>query len=372
MDTSILNGIASGLCDCRPERRENAKRFGADLYAKGVIPVICFENLVEMLRHADEKVVEARINMFTSMPMLAYVNSLRYAGRIGSAVDILAREVRELLRDKTNDAEHIARFAKTDMFRFCDGKKITSYLCETVDVLQPIIWNDQDRHRCLASISHLDIMGIGHKKVNSVDPKMLIDSNMIRRHGAELRRSLESGLRKHGVKNLNHDAFADGFASHCEADLHAQIGTNGSRTAEELMNEWYETRGIDRSQIHRNTTVADIAKMAGFNHKLAVASRALGLADAVTINEVPASRCPSEIVWSGLDERRRSAATRAESGDLYDAHLACLACYCDLLVVDKRTRTYLDQVCLKNEIARRLVCRVVSLSDYTEFLSTAS
>lgn len=368
MDTSTLIGIASGLCDAEPEHRRTAERFASDLSTRGGIPVICYENVVEMLRHGDENVVGSRIRMFGRFFHVAHVDSLRYPGSIGSVVDILAREVREVLRDRTSDAAGVAKSVRSDVFGFCDGKTITRRLRETVDLVRPIVQENQLRHKHLASVSHLDIMGIGRKKVGSIDPAIRVDGNMIKRHGAELRRWLEANLRSHGVKDVDHDAFASGFASHCEADLLASTASEGSRSAEDLMNEWLETHGIDAAQIDGNTTVADIANMAGFNHKLKVASRALGLADPVTVRDVPMNKCPSEVIWTGLDERRRSA-PRAQSGDLYDAHIACLACYCDLVIVDKRTKTYLEQFCAKNDLARRLVCRIVSLSKYTDLLS---
>ena len=368
MDTSILIGIASGLCDAEPEHRRTAERFATDLSTRGGIPVICRENVVEMLRHPDENIVASRIRMFARFFQVAHVDSLRDPGRIGSVVDVLAREVREVLRDSTSDAASVAKLVRSDVVGFCDGATITRQLRETVDIVRPVVQEDQLRHKQLVSVSHLDVMGIGRKKVGSIDPAIRVDGNMISRYGAELRRWLEANLRSHGVKGVDHDAFASGLASHCEADLLASTAPEGSRSAGDLMNEWLETHGIDAAQIDGNTTVADIAKMACFNHKLKVASRVLGLADPVTVGDVLMNQCPSEVIWTGLDEQRRSA-PRAQSGDLYDAHIACLASYCDLVIVDKRTRAYLEQFCAKNDLARRLVCRIVSLSKYADLLS---
>ena len=48
-------------------------------------------------------------------------------------------------------------------------------------------------------------------------------------------------------------------------------------------------------------TVGEIAALAGFSHKLKVASEILGLPKFVTIRDVAMDRCPSEVIQVGVE-----------------------------------------------------------------------
>jgi hypothetical protein len=134
------------------------------------------------------------------------------------------------------------------------------------------------------------------------------------------------------------------------------------------MKQSLQDHGIDPAQVNANTTVNEIATMAGFSHKLRVVSRALGLSKPVTAGDIPMDKCPSQIIQAGVERRRRSA-PKAQAGDLLDSQLSTLACYCDLTIVDKRTREYLHQLRTHDKLARELIQQVTSLSKYTDLLS---
>jgi hypothetical protein len=368
MDTSTLCGLASDLSSSLYENRRKGQEFIEELSYRGWFPTISFENIIEMLQHGNAQVAINRISMFAKLPQLAYVDSLKYSGFPGTIVDVLAREVRACLTLKRRDVLSIASMVRSDLFGFCTGRKIVEWLYQNIGVLWRIAQRGFPRDKILSSVSHIDIMEIGNQKIGSIRANAIINQSMIKRHGCNLRNHMKTELRTRGVAGVNHDAFAENFASDSETRLLEIAGPEGRCTFGEFIEKSLQEHGIDPAQINKNTTVNDIASMAGFNHKLKVASRLLVIYPPLTVREIPMDKCPSEIVQSGVDIRRRSA-PKALSGDLMDSHLSTLGCYCNVTIVDKRTKEYIRQLRKQSSVAKALIREVVCLSKYTDLLA---
>jgi len=332
------------------------------------IPVISFENIIELFQHRNAQTVNSRVSMFAKLPQIAHIDSVQHPGFPGSIADVLAREVRAFLSAKTSDVFSVAESARSRLFAFCGGRKIANWLRRDMAVLWPLAQQDHARNKFLSSVSHIDIMRAGNKKIGKLRADDRVDRAAIARHRASLTKHMKTELRARGVKGVGHDAFAEQFALGSEARLLAIAGPKGHCTVGEFVNKSLRSNGIDPAQVNGNTTVNEIAALTGFSHKLKVVSRALGLHRPVTPSEIPIDKCPSEIVQSGIERRRRSA-PRAQSGDLIDSNLSVLACYCDITIVDKRTNEYIRQLRMQNGVANALIRKVVCLSKYVDLLS---
>ena len=367
MDTSTLAGLAGDLYSSVPARKRDGEQFVAELSARGWLPVVMFESVKELVQHGNDRTVDNRISMFNKFSQVAHVDSVKYPGVPGTICDVLAREVRAFQSATTSDVLSIAMAVRADLFGYCDGRILARWLIEWVNILRPIIQDGHEREKHLSSISHIDIMGVSDKRVQDFRMDYRVDRDAIEHHHRSLEDEVNTLLRLRGVKGVDHGEFAKQFALDSASELTALLGPDGSCTFEDLKKRLLRDYGIDTNRLNDEMTVGEVAEMAGFNHKLKVASRALGLSQAVTVGDIPIDKCPSEMVRIGLDRCRRSA-PRAQTGDLMDSHLASLACYCDLTIVDKRTREYLHQLQLKNETVKELMGRVESLSKYTDLL----
>lgn len=93
---------------------------------------------------------------------------------------------------------------------------------------------------------------------------------------------------------------------------------------------------VDPDEITSETTVGEIGDWAAFRTKLKQINRILDLPWQELKRSVSENRLPSGIIDRSLKQfRPRSAEWKG--GDLIDTHLACLAPYCDITFVDKRT-----------------------------------
>ena len=369
MDTSTLNGLARDLSS--PAAQLTGKRFVDGLLAGGCVPAISFENILEMLRHKDGRTVNDRIVMFATFPQVAYVDALQRPGEPGTIVDILAREVKAYLSDKTSDAVTIARATRSNLFGFCDGRKIEKWLNEKREEYWPLAQASHEEEKLLSSVSHVALTGADEMKVGSISSDSRVDQATMERYLRHVQSEMETNLRAHGVEGLD-KAYSDDFAAQFVADQRARFsamaGPDGAPAFARFRDEWLRERGIDPTQVSDRTTIYDLAEMSAFALKLKLVSRVLGLAEPVTVRDIPMDKCPSEIVQTGVERRRRSA-PRAQGGDLIDSYRATLACYCDITIVDKRTKEYIRQLRTQNDLAKALIRKVVCLSKYTDFVS---
>jgi len=371
MDTSTIAGLARDLHSPEQEQRLAGESFSAEFAARGWVPVVLLENVEEILRHGDVATVHDRFRSLARFPLVAHVDSLGCPGSIGSIVDILAREVRAFLRDRTSDAFAVVNAVRGEVFAYGDGTTVASRLRQNAEKARPLAQRSHTGEKFASSLSHLDIMGTDGVKFGSLRDDTPIDCAMVDRYCAALRSHLNAELRSRGVEGVpdeTFDAFAERFAGDRKKGLLEAIGPGGSCTGLELRERLLQRQGIDPSQVNAGTTVRKLEIMACFNGRLDCASHTLGLPRPVTMRDVPMDRCPSQIIQNGVERWRRSA-RRAQAGDLFDAHLSTLACYCGLTVVDKRTGHYLRQLREHDSLAARLMGRVVSLSKYTDLLS---
>lgn len=372
MDTSTLNGLARDLAS--PAAELTGRRFVDGLSARGCVPVISFENVLEMLRHEDDRTVNDRIAMFATFPQVAHVDALQRPGEPGTIVDILAREVKACLSDKTSDAVTIARAVRSNLFGFCEGRKLEKWLIDKREEYRPLAQASHQREKLLSSVSHVALTGTDKVKVGSIPSDSRVDQATMERYLIHLQSEMEAHLRAHGVEGLD-KAYSDDFAAQFVADqgarFSAMAGPDGAPAFARFKDEWLRERGIDPAQVSDRTTLYDLAEMSAFSRKLKLVSRVLGLVEPVTVRDIPMDKCPSEIVQTGVERRRRSA-PRAQGGDLIDSYRATLACYCDITIVDKRTKEYIRQLQTQNDLAKALIRKVVCLSKYTDFVSEES
>jgi hypothetical protein len=374
LDTSTIADFARDLNSPRGDRRR-AERFLAEFAARAWVPVISLENIVETLRYAEVATVRDRLGALAGFAQAAHVNSVRSPGSIGSIVDTLAREVRAFLRNTGGDALAVARAVRGELFAYTDGITAASRLRQVVEKARPFAQHTQPAGEVVSSAQHLNIMGTDGVTLGSLCDEGPLDRASIDRYCAKLRSHLQATLRSRGVKGTDEgalDAFAERCAKDCRGKLLEAFGPDNSCTAADMMARLLQSGGIDASQLSAGTTVGELRILWIYNRRLAEASCVLGLPQPVTMREVPIDKCPSQIVQNGVESRRKSA-PRAQAGDLFDAHLSTLACYCDLTVVDKRTKEYLRQLREHDTTAARLMGKVVSLSSsrYTDLLREA-
>ena len=368
VDTSTLIGLADDLSSPEPDRRRVGESFVRDLSARGWLPVVLFENVMEMLRHGNPQTVSDRISLFAGFRQVAHVDSFRSRGTPGTIVDILAREVRVFLSNKTSDVFSIAASVRGSLFGFCDGTKITNWLRQQVANLRPQVQHSHPREKLLSSISHIAAAGKDATRLGTFRADSRMDREGIERYLEDMQRDLETQFSSRGVSGVDCEDFVENFVRRVRATYLASAAPDGSCAFSDLIDNLLRNNGIDAALVSDKTTVREIALLVGFNDKLKVASDALGLSQPVVASDIPIDKCPSEIVQSGLQRLRTSGALRAQAGDLVDSHLATLACYCDLTIVDKRTKTYLNQFKGQDQTAAKLIGKVVSLSKYTDVL----
>jgi hypothetical protein len=95
LDTAVLGDTSRDLHSRDIPTRVRASRFLKSLAAQGVVPLLCWHHLEELLGHDDLTVAQNRFRFPQSLPVVAWVSCYDLPDQMGSIVDVLAYEAEE-------------------------------------------------------------------------------------------------------------------------------------------------------------------------------------------------------------------------------------------------------------------------------------
>lgn len=367
LDTSTLNCLARDLFEGDSKACATAHNFLSAIFSRGWLPVVTFEILLEMTQHGNDETVARRFHLFEHFKELAYVESCRNPGTLGSVLDILAREVMTVLVFGAHDPSRVADAARTDMFTVTTGKAFQQHFGDCLEVMRDGARLIHTETKALSSLSHIDILGVGDVPLSSLRFTGSVSPGTMAAHIVDVRNDVTRQLEAKGVADMDFGTFVDEFVAQVARSLRQGSGKDSSGPVAVFVQSLLNHFHIDPVLLRPDMTIRELSDLGAFNHKLEVVSDVLGLSHAVTAVNIPPESCPSHLVDRGLCRIRRSA-PRACAGDIIDAHLAAMTCYCDLTVVDKRTKEYIRQLLKGQTAPKPPVRRVEKLSRYADLL----
>ncbi len=336
LDSSHLINLARELRDPTPSTRAAALALLEMLTTGNEILVLSFHHFQELLVHGDADVVAGRIHVLETLPIVALVATQRVDGVAGSVLDIQSAEVLAAFREPLATPRMIRTTVGKGIFQLTSGAEAVQVFQRELPVLQTELTRQAPRNREIVAISRSDFAGVGHRKVSEFLNGKLRSPLDIQRNLARLGNALEADIQHHGDKRIpDGSAVSAAFMS-----IVAERGRTlaGSNNPVLQMLAWSD---VDLEEIGPETTISEIGDWAVFRTKLKLINRGLDLPWQELKRSVSQSRIPSGMIDRALKlYRPRSAEWKGS--DLIDTHLACLAPYCDITFVDKRTHEALQ------------------------------
>jgi len=293
--------------------------------------VLSFHHFQELLVYGDARVVAEQIRVLEAFPLVALVTNQRGDGVAGSIFDLQVVEVLAAFRYPKATPRMVRDAVRSGLFRLTSGAEAVRVFQRELPLLQPEFVRMAARSRKIVAIAQSDFTGVGHRKVSEFLTGGLHAPIDIQRNLARLGAALESDIRQHGDKKIpDKGAVSAAFM----ADI-AERGRalEGSDNPGLQILAWSD---VDRDEITPDTTVGEVSDWAAFRTKLKQMNEALNLPWRELKRGVSESRIPSGIIDRAL-KRFRPRSAEWKGSDLIDTHLACLASYCDITFMDKRT-----------------------------------
>jgi hypothetical protein len=146
-------------------------------------------------------------------------------------------------------------------------------------------------------------------------------------------------LQMHGDKRLEDPqgvamAFADRARRHVDAIDAAE---------EDLLVQTVRLHRIPPNLVDPEMTVGEFGKLVEYAQQLTILQESMQPKVVVTMNDIPPKALPSYVLSQQLAEIQRRA-PRVSGSDLGDAYIAPLSLYADIVVVDKRTAEFVNQL----------------------------
>jgi hypothetical protein len=331
LDSSHLVDLARELHTPDGATRAAALALMEALTTGNDILVLSFHHFQELLVYGDARVVAEQIRVLEALPLVALVTNQRGDGVAGSIFEIQVAEVLAAFRNPKATPRMVRDAVRSGIFRLMSGAEAVRVFQRELPLLQPEFVRMAARSREIVAIAQSDFTGVGHRKISEFLSGKLRAPLDIQRNLARLGAALESEILQHGDKNIpDKSAASAAFMADIAERGRALAGSDNPGLQ---ILAWSD---VDRDEITLETTVGEVSDWAAFRTKLRQMTGALNLPWQELKRTVSESRIPSGIIDRAL-KRFRPRSAEWKGSDLIDTHLACLASYCDITFMDKRT-----------------------------------
>lgn len=360
LDSSHLIQWADAKASEHGPRRAEARRFEAWLEGSGHVLLLCLHHIEEMANHELEAIAARRLRFLASLPFVAWIGA-QPDGAAGTVVTLFAQEVAAACAKPGASAEQVRNLAKTRLIQVGTGAEMLGAEPEAWLALRPIFAAQAAQARKVVAFTRVNTVDIAGKPMAE-----LIGGRL--RRGDDLRRQLDLiggafavNIGRRGDRRIDDPAA---LAAEFMRDVERMAGPMPT-TAAELVFRALAVQGVGPEDVQPHSTVGDMLELGLFRAQLRVAAEAADVPYAHAVRVVSPGQMPSWSVNQTL-KRHLPDLPEREGGELTDTHLACLAAYADLTLVDKRTLEGVRRLRQKEPAVAALLGRVERLARYED------
>ena len=333
LDSGLLANLSRDDFSRDIAARAKAMTFKKALTALGLVPLLTWHHLEELLRYKDLDVARARFRFLQSLPAVAWIAGYTDQGLPGSVVDILAYEVAAAVEHPELDASAIRDLVRPKLCVFGSGEQMLAMIDEgRWEYLRVAFEEQEKRSRAIVAISRATHFDVSQERVSTFLNGKLRSPEDTARMLAWLRRSLQDQIATRGDRRIDDPAtIASDFMNEITSE-----GLDLLNGPPEQRIRFLEQYGVYASDIGPDTRMIEVNELGTFRSQLKTANKYLQHPWESLIKVVTPPRIPSWLIVNGLRRHGQDLEERKGS-DLTDSYLAVLAAYADYSFVDKRT-----------------------------------
>jgi hypothetical protein len=361
LDSATLGKVSSDYCDQDACSRDKARSFITRLQYLGVFVTFTLTHVSELLRHANEQVVQDRLRFLHSIPLIAWLRPYDHSWFPGGIPDLLSRELHVVVHGSARNWREIVDAVRPELWETGMGSEM---FVEDDNLWSNIKRESKCQHeieKYVASIARTDPGQIRDLKISDA---LRLPIRPKEKRGAYMHRfaqEMQKQLDRHGDKRFgcSHDVAID-FANSTLQDIKATDEMGGNPIQRLL-----EYQVVHREFVSPEMTIGELGELAVYAKCLKMISKSLRPPIELTMRDVPQDTLPSYVLERKVASIQRKA-ERVSGSDLGDRHIAPLIFYTDGIEVDKRTCEFLNQVRRNEPKLASLMGRFFPSSDYSQ------
>jgi hypothetical protein len=366
LDTSQLVRLIDDTASDDSGRQSNAAGFSCAFADRGGVLLLSWHHFQELLTHRDPTVIARRMKYIQSLEMVATPRSIGDESLPGSIIDIEGLEVRAAFQNPNANLNSVRDAVAVEFYRILSGETIIRQFIQAWPILKDAFREQSARTREIVAIANSDFARIGHAKLADFLGRGARSPAERSRVIDQLHARLSADIGQRGDKRIPDAAATSAAFFHSLEPIGEKLPPDRDPALALLA-----SMGINPTDISPDTTLAEIGDLAGFQAKLSVVNRSLGLPWNTLKKRVTADRLPSTIIQRAI-RRFRPEAGEWKGSDLTDMHLACLAPYADITYVDKRTHEALRTAQRNAPSLKSLLRRVEKARNYIDIVTQLS
>lgn len=366
LDTALLGNIVRDRYSKDAANRSRALGFMKSLINAGIVPLLSWHHVEELLKHENIEVATNRFDFLRSLPLVGWIGMHDGTAGIGSIVDIRTYETVAGFENPSFSAVQIRDLVRTKIFRVGPGYEAISGLEGGIwQALRPALQEHEERTRHIVAISRATHIDISKEKAI----KFIVGERRSPEEAAAafdwLRRALAAQISERGDRRIESpETVAREFMQEVVQESGGLIQGSAQDAILQLAS-W----GIDIKDIGPETLMGEIMDLGIFRQQMRGINNRLGLPWDKLIEIVKPERVPCWLIVDSIRKHGQDVPERKGS-DLNDSYLAVLSAYADFSFVDKRTNENLIRARRKDPVVTSLIRHVDKYGLYFELLKS--
>jgi hypothetical protein len=361
-DSSHWSKWIDALGSSEDVRRARAINMHRDLLERGLVPLLTWHHLEELLGVEDDRTAARRVEFLQELPLVGWIRLEGDDVGLGSIAQVLAAEVIAACEGCMTLADVRSR-ARELLLRFGTGEQAVGSEGGVWKVVRPALRARKRRSDAVAALSPLRTFD-DRKTIAELSKCRVNEPAGMR---AQLQRIHEAAFAQALAATGGDAASAEEMAGSFIQEVLELLPPPGT-SVRHLLVSTLVAQGLDEDEIRDECVLAELNELALFRSHLRVVAPLTGRPfDALKC--VPRAILPSHLITTALKKHGQQRSRRSGS-DLTDSYLGVLAAYCDLLFVDKRTAEDFRRA-LRNEpmLSSLPLARVAKGKDFTDLVA---
>lgn len=334
------------------EHKAAAQEFERWLEASSFVPLFTHHHITELANHENEALVAKRLHFLAGLPFVAWIAGADGGGP-GTIVSLLAAELKAAVSQKPVVPRAVCALARDEVIRTGSGEKMLGMPVDGWLALRPIFASQASKARAIAAFARIDTVNI------AATPIRQLMNGKIRR-GEKLDRQMEvmAGTFAADIRRRGDPRIVDPVPMVAEF-MHdvGQMAQSLPGTTAEFVLQGLESQHVFLEDIGPSSTVGEMLDLGLFRSQMKIAARAARVEFTEVVRGLRPEHIPTWLLERTLIQHLPDSRKR-EGGELMDTHLACLALYTDLTLVDKRTLEGFRRLRQKEPALARLIGKV--------------
>ncbi|TBC95137.1 hypothetical protein ELH26_14400 [Rhizobium leguminosarum] len=332
LDTSHLSDWIRDSQSRKSTDRQRAKVFSEWLKSRGALPLFTLHHLEELCSHDDTDLVRSRIRFLHSLPFIAWIAHQGSPSAPGGVASMMSSEILTAYANPEYDVARVGHAAATSLIQIGTGEDFLGPEPDIWLALREIFLERSRNARALVAVTRTNVIDISSKPMAELLKGRFRSAEGVRRQLEVIGGSLASDILRHGDKRIEQPRTV-------AADFMRQVAgaiDDLPKSAAAMIWESLATQGVEPSDAKPDSTVGGVLEYGLFLQQMRISTQDSGIPFLDLKRTVSMDRVPSWIISSEL-RRHGPPLMERKGSELNDTHLACLAAYADLTLVDKRT-----------------------------------